>query len=526
MSSIAVLPDLVVDQIAAGEVLEGPASAVKELIENSLDAGAKSIRVEIEAGGLQKIQIEDDGCGMNGADVLLCLKRHATSKIRTAEDLQKLITMGFRGEALAALAAVSKLELKTSDGKESSKLAATGGKAERIEVCARNRGTTIEARSLFFNTPARLKFQKSTAASAAAVLKTVQTISLAHPEVAFRLSSNGKLTFDVRPESWKARAETVLGSFTHEVERKYEGLLMRALLGRPEEAKATRSGQVVFINQRPIFSPLISRAVKEGFGTRMEEKLFPVFLLFLEIPPEAVDVNVHPQKKEVRFRDESKVYAQVRDAIASAFSEGERSPPPVPWEFTPAPTGPFILREEAVAEVEVPLPLPMRGQPFVLLSDFLLVQEGGGWLLADVRGMEARILFEALESPNTPIQPLIWPLEMEVGESAEEFCEWLKGAKIEAHPVAPRKVAIDALPAGLEPSQVATFIREFQQGKKERKFAAVLTRTCRSLSRRYSFEEACLLWRKLQNCKDTTYDPLGRPLVVSLTEQTLKELFQ
>ena len=518
MQKIVVLPDLVVDQIAAGEVLENPASAVKELIENSIDAGATEIRVEIEGGGLQRIQIEDNGSGMNREDLALCLKRHATSKIRSAEDLGRLVTMGFRGEALAA---VSKIELKTSNGKEGSYLAAQGSQSEQITPRPRNRGTTIEARDLFFNTPARLKFQKSAAACAAAVLKTVQTISLAHPEIAFRLLSNGKLTFDVKLSEWKKRAEEVLGPFAHEI----AAPSVRGLLGRPEEGKANRSGQVLFVNQRPVFSPWIAKAVKTGFGTRMREELFPVFLLFLEVAPDAVDVNVHPQKKEVRFRDEGKIYALVQNAVIGAFQQSAPALPPVPWDFTPMPTTPFILREQPTPSIEERLPMEPCGRPLVQLGDFLLVEEEG-WQLIDLKGASARLLFEEIEAPQAAVQPLIWPLEIDLQESSEEVSELLKAAKIESHPLGPKRLAIDALPSGLEPAQVSAFLQEFQGGKRDRRLAAVVTRTCRASTRAYSFEEACLIWRKLQNCEDKQYDPLGRTLAVSLTKEALKEMFR
>lgn len=520
MHQIAVLPDLVIDQIAAGEVLENPASAVKELIENSIDAGATEIRVEIEGGGLQRIQIEDNGSGMNRDDAALCLKRHATSKIQSADDLGRLQTMGFRGEALAALAAVSKLELKTSDGKEGSHLIAQGGQAERIKSFPRNRGTTIEARDLFFNTPARLKFQKSAAACAAAILKTVQTTSLAHPEIAFRLSSNGKLTFDVKPSDWKRRAEEVLGPFAHEI------LVpsIRGLLGRPEEGKINRSGQILFVNKRPVFSPLVAKAIKAGFGTRMQETLFPVFLLFLEVAAEEVDVNVHPQKKEVRFRDEGKIYALIQRAVANAFEKSDPSWSPVPWDFTPAPTAPFILREQRAFHIEERLPLQSLGRVLALLGDFLLV-EMEGWQLIDLKGASARILFEEIEAPEAMVQPLIWPLEVDLNESAEELCEQLKAAKVESHPLGPRKLAIDALPAGLELTEVPVFLQEFQGGKRDRRLAAIVTRTCRMRARAHSFEEACIIWRKLQSCKDKQYDPLGHLITACLTENTLKGLF-
>ncbi len=549
MKKIAVLPDHVINQIAAGEVLENPASAVKELMENSIDAGAKEIRIEIEGGGLQRITIEDDGCGMNREDAILCLKRHATSKIRAAQDLDLLVTMGFRGEALAALASVSQLELRTFDGTTSTRITAEG----QVEPVARNRGTTIDARNLFYNAPARLKFQKSAGACAASVLKTVQAVSLSNPEVSFSLFSNGKPTFSAVAKEWKKRVEEVLGIFAHELKPVESKISIKGLLGRPEESKMNRSGQMIFVNRRPIQSPLISKAVKEGFGTRMQESLFPVFCLFLEIPSDMVDVNVHPQKREVRFREEGLIYSLVRSAVLGSFEVDLAPLPLLPWDFTSIPRSHLALKQEfvpkqeftpaesfrplkqeldlstgalefCVQETAVPLPMTIENRPKALLGNYLLTEKEE-WMLVDLKGAEARILFEGMTHEKPAIQTLMWPLEIQIKDSAEELAEVVKQLYIEARPIGKHQIAVDAVPAGIEMSQVETLIRTFNEEKSDRRLASALTKTCRLTKKKYSYEEACLIWRKLQSCKDSDYDPLGRKIKVELKEKQLAEYF-
>jgi DNA mismatch repair protein MutL len=523
MTKIFLLPDNVIDQIAAGEVLENPASAVKELIENSIDAGSSEIRIEIEGGGLQRLCIEDDGCGMNRVDAKLCLKRHATSKIRLAQDLDTLVTMGFRGEALAALASVSKLELKTSNGDETTRISAEGD----VGPVARNRGTTIDARDLFYNAPARLKFQKSASACAAAILKSVQAVSLSNPTVSFHLFSNGKPTFSAVAKDWKARVEDVLGPFAHSIKPIEGHVSIKGLLGRPEEAKMNRSGQMIYVNRRPIQSPLIARAVKEGFGTRMQDSLFPVFCIFLEIPSDLVDVNVHPQKREVRFREEGRIYSIVRSAVMSAFFEETFTPPPLfPWEFT-QPTSShttFEPQEFILQDSPIPLPFIAASNPKALLGEYLLVDQLS-WLLVDLRGAESRILYDALISEKPAIQQLMWPFELQVKESAEELAELVKSLSIEARPLGPHSIAIDVIPEGIEVSQISDLIRTFTEEKSDRRLASALTKSCRSMKKNYSFEEACLIWKKLQTCTDQSYDPLGRKIKVEINQKQLAEQF-
>ncbi len=531
-SKIIVLPDFVIDQIAAGEVLENPASAVKELVENSLDAGAREIRVEIEGGGLQRILIEDDGSGMASVDAALCLKRHATSKIRSAAELEKLATMGFRGEALAALGSVAKLELKTSDGNESTRIVASGGEISLIEACARNRGTSIEARNLFFNAPARLKFQKSAASCAAAILKVVETLSLSHSGIHFSLYSNGKLSFEAKAKEWSERVEEVRGPFAYSIAFSEGGISLNGLLSRPEEGKATRAGQTLFVNRRPIASPFIAKAVKEGFGTRMVDSLFPSFVLFLEVPSDLVDVNVHPQKKEVRFREEGKLFAFVRKAVSSVFESEAPEIAPMPWEFTKTPPTSFLDREIAPSFCgfsEAPsLPLKFLSRPIALLGNYLLLEQGGSegerrvWTLVDLPGAEARILLEAMEQEKPLTQALIWPLEMEA-DSPEETAELLRPLGIEGRPLGKRSLAIDALPSGMRESLALEFVRQYNS---DRKLAASVSRVCRSRGKKFTIEEAAMIWGKLQSCKDRVYDPLGKRIVSSLSEEELAKRFE
>lgn len=521
------LPDTVINQIAAGEVVENPASIVKELIENSIDAKAHRITVEIQGGGQQLIRVEDDGSGMGEADARLSLERHATSKIQSVDDLQTLQTMGFRGEALAAISAVSHFELKTADGSQATRILAEGGKIVAMEPCARNRGTTIEIQSLFYNVPARKKFQKSPSTNAAQVAKVVEVIALAHPEVSFTFISQGKKLFEAPAvSSWKERVEEVLGAYPHEVDFQREGLKIWGLLASPDRALANRSGQYLFINRRPIFSPLIARAVKEGYGTRIPENAFPSFVLFLDVAPERVDINVHPQKKEARFREEGQMFRLFEEAVAGAFGLPAFSEPisfdepPVTenasfpaFSFPPRETPSFLFAEETS------LPLSYTEKALAVLGSFFLLEKEG-WVLVDLQAAHARVLFETLQKPQAASQALIWPLEIELTRSeamqADTILEELQKMQIECRFLGQKTLVIDALPPFLEQKDFPEFFRTWQEGKK---LEIVTDRFCRSRKKRYSLEEARLLWQKVQECTNHRYDPLGHPIWKKVEEE-------
>jgi DNA mismatch repair protein MutL len=529
VKKIAVLRSDVINQIAAGEVLENPASAVKELVENAIDAGALRICVEIKGGGHQLIRVEDDGVGMGREDALGCLERHATSKIRQTDDLLYLSTMGFRGEALAAIASVSQMELLTMDGEESSRLEVEAGKVVTVEPCARNRGTTIDVRALFYNVPARQKFQKSVASSGALVLKTLQTIALAQPEISFTLVSQERVVFQVDAKSdWRERAKEVLGSFAHEVKGEKGGYIVRGLLGSPDGAKGNRSGQYVFLNKRPIFSPVIARAIKDGYSTRLPEGRHASVVLYLELPPDEFDVNVHPQKRDVRFQDESKVYRLVERAVAEAFGSSPELifPSPLefketilPWDVEPR------TSESNLGDFQPPLfSSSLQTKKAAALIGSLALFEGDPCILLDLKGAEARLLFENMQRETPHVQTLLLPYELHLSvEEAREVFEWvneLKRLGVEARLLGNRLLAIDALPVGLEVDEMADF---FSQWKAEKKIASMICRLCRSRKKIYSLEEAAFIEQKLSECKDSKYDPLGRVIRKEIREEQMIE---
>ncbi|HET6147285.1 MAG TPA: DNA mismatch repair endonuclease MutL [Polyangia bacterium] len=324
---IRILPSTLADQIAAGEVVERPASVVKELVENAIDAGARRVEVEIESGGRRLIRVVDDGCGMIPDDARLALKRHATSKISAAEDLWGLRTFGFRGEALPSIAAVARLTLasKTAGGAAGFRLVVEGG----VEVDAREAGipdgTQVEVRDLFFNTPARQKFQKSEATEAANVSEAMLRLALAHPEVHFRLRAGGRVALDLpvhRELGERVRAALARrgASVLHEAQGDEGGHLVRAFLAGPDEASTTPRSTFLFVGGRFVRDRSLLHALAFGYGALLEKGRYPLATLFIEVPGQELDVNVHPQKLEVRFARPQEVYAAVRHVVGAAIA--------------------------------------------------------------------------------------------------------------------------------------------------------------------------------------------------------------
>jgi DNA mismatch repair protein MutL len=350
MGHIRILPDQVANQIAAGEVVDRPASVVKELLENALDAGAMRIRVEIEGGGRKLIRVADDGHGMNRDDALLAFERHATSKLRTADDLLSIATLGFRGEALPSIASVARVSLETSTGEESAgtRIEIAGGKIHRVDDAALPRGTTIAVADLFFNTPARRKFLRAEATELAHVTALVTHYALAHPEKHFELVSASHTIVSAPPVTRTAeRIYQIFGKetlaqllpvaaetpFEHaglpepppwrkdpdQPPRKPGTVRVSGFYSKPELQKLNRNSIYIFVNKRLIRDRLLLHAITEAYRNVIPPTSFPVVLLFLEMPPEEVDVNVHPAKTEVRFRQQSLVHDFVRDSLRTAL---------------------------------------------------------------------------------------------------------------------------------------------------------------------------------------------------------------
>ncbi len=350
MGQIRILPDQVANQIAAGEVVDRPASVVKELLENALDAGATRIRVEVEGGGRKLIRVSDDGQGMNRDDALLAFERHATSKLRTVDDLLSIATLGFRGEALPSIASVARVTLQTATGDEGAgtRVEVAGGKILRVEDAALPRGTTLAVSDLFFNTPARRKFLRAESTELAHVTALVTHYALAHPQKHFELVSASHTILSAPPVARTAeRIYQVFGKETlgqllpvaaetqlehvglpepppwkrdpDQPPRKPGSLRLNGFYSKPELQKLNRNSIYIFVNKRLIRDRLLLHAITEAYRNVIPPTSFPVVLLFLDMPPEEVDVNVHPAKTEVRFRQQSHVHDFVRDSLRTAL---------------------------------------------------------------------------------------------------------------------------------------------------------------------------------------------------------------
>ena len=326
MGSIVLLDDLTINQIAAGEVIERPANVVKELVENSIDAGATSINVEIENGGISLIRITDNGKGIAADDVEIAFERHATSKIRSAKDLIKVSTMGFRGEALASIAAIAKVELvtKTKDAEIGTRIIVEGGDVVLKEECGAPNGTTITVRELFFNTPVRYKFLKKDFTEGGYIETALERISLINPGISFRLISNKK---QILQTSGNGDMKTVVFNiFGKDVSQnivdlnfEYEGIEVTGVAGKPEIARSNRSNQLFYVNGRFIKDKTLSAATEEAYRTLVPQGKFCFCIVNVNMNPEMVDVNVHPAKLEVRFTEEGKVFKAVYHAVRNAL---------------------------------------------------------------------------------------------------------------------------------------------------------------------------------------------------------------
>ncbi|MCS7079048.1 MAG: DNA mismatch repair endonuclease MutL [Chloracidobacterium sp.] len=355
MSKIRILPDVVANRIAAGEVVERPASIVKECLENALDANAQQIDIAIERGGKTYIRIRDDGEGMTRDDALLAFERHATSKIRTAEDLAAIQTFGFRGEALAAIGSVTRVTLTTKlhGATSGTEVVLEGGKIRRVRDTAAPGGTEIVLRDLFFNLPARRKFLKTDATEAFHVINLVTHYALANPTRGFTLEHNGRqvlavtATTDLRARAYQLFGAGLLDGLAP-VELVQDGVVVRGFASRPHIQRTTRDGQYLFVNGRFVRDKLISRALSDAYRNILPPGVFPAAMLFVDVPPDAVDVNVHPQKIEVRFRSPQQVLEGITAAVRQALG--------VAPKFAPFPTLPAAALPRDAADALSPTP--------------------------------------------------------------------------------------------------------------------------------------------------------------------------
>jgi DNA mismatch repair protein MutL len=329
---IQLLPDNIANQIAAGEVIQRPASAVKELLENAVDAGANEIKLIVNDAGKALIQVIDNGKGMSDTDARMCFERHATSKIKNIEDLFHIKTMGFRGEALASIAAVAQVELKSKKEDESigTYIEIDNSVVKKQEPVAMERGTSIAMKNLFFNVPARRNFLKSNHSELRHIMDEFIRVSMSFPDIFFSLTSNGQQVFHLERATLKQRIVQILGNSYQSklvtVEEQTDYMNIYGFVGKPETAKKTRGDQYFFVNNRFIKSAYLNHAVMGAFDSMIAKDSFPMYTLFIDLDPAQLDINVHPTKQEIKFEDEKIVYAFVQSAVKHALAQFSISP--------------------------------------------------------------------------------------------------------------------------------------------------------------------------------------------------------
>ena len=534
--SIHQLPPNLINRIAAGEVIERPASVVKELIENAIDAGATQIVVEIEDGGRELIRVTDDGNGIPAGELPLAFASHATSKIRSDDDLFRILTMGFRGEALASVGSVSHARLlsRSADDETAHELQNRGGEIGGVQAAAGNRGTTVEVRNLFFNVPARRKFLKGTGTEFGYVYEQVMKTALPHPHVAFKLTHGGKTSLELpaasEDERWLAAWPEEFRDACLPLKSRDAELRIRGIVGRPELARPTGKYQYVFLNGRPIRDKTVQHALRESYRGLTEPGRFPAAILLIDMPPGDVDVNVHPTKVEVRFRDSQRIHGLVLSEIRHTLLAHDLSPTAVPMrsdepssgsgqpvdertqslraslaEFFKAPATiqnmlPTSPPSASVASIDEPRTL-IEPSPTALPSiaslaassprvvadspsfsamqihnSYLVAQSDEGLIIIDQHALHERVLFEELLARVTrgPLeaQHLLIPLTIEASSRqmamAEQIQPLLAKLGIDISPFGPTTLAIQSFPSFLHRLDPAEFVRELlERGEQE-----------------------------------------------------------
>ncbi|MFZ9530810.1 MAG: DNA mismatch repair endonuclease MutL, partial [Burkholderiales bacterium] len=591
MSAIHVLPELLINQIAAGEVIERPASALKELLENSLDAGAQAISVELAAGGVKLVSVTDDGSGIARAALKLALARHATSKITSLDDLEHVGSLGFRGEALASIASVSRMELtsRRSDDRHAWRVASEGPTLTAPEPATLPRGTHIDVRELYFNTPARRKFLKSEQTEFAHCEEAFRRIALSRPDVAFSLTHNGRVRLQVKPQPLTARVAAVIGedfsAGALEVDESGGQIAIRGAISSPSHARGTRDAQYFFVNGRCIRDKLVAHAIRQAYADVLHHDRHPAFVLFLEIDPQLVDVNVHPAKAEVRFRDSRAVHQFIFHALHKTLSrpagdgtvgqpqapavshvpyQPSVQPPSMPHYRAQSamslgvaqPTGayaPLFAPQAAATTLAPPQPLPSTGDAHPLgyalaqlAGIYILAENSKGLIIIDMHAAHERIMYEklknALDGQAIPMQPLLVPVHFNAEAldvaTAEDEREALQGLGIDIAPAGPCALIVRGVPALLADADAQALaldvlheVREYGASRiaTERRNELLGTMACHAAvraNRKLTVPEMNALLRDMEATERSGQCNHGRPTWHAFSVSDLDRLFR
>jgi DNA mismatch repair protein MutL len=595
MSRIRLLPETVASQVAAGEVVERPASVVKELVENSIDAGGRKIDIFIRRGGISVIRVIDDGCGMDRDDALLSLERHATSKIRSVADLEAVGTLGFRGEALPSIASVARFRLTSREPNAvaGTEIVVNGGKIDIVRDGGEAPGTQVEVRSLFYNVPARRKFLRAENTESRNVEHQLHLQAIGHPQIAFTFARDDRIAFQLPAASTLSdRVRDLYGNDLLEQLLMLNGagstqIRISGLIGRAGLSRQTRAQQLVFVNGRAIESPVITAAVREGYHTALMKGQYPVTFLFLELDPGAVDVNVHPAKREVRFRDPNGIREAVARSIQETLATGradwqEKFRPPPAVLPTAQPVPDLTLRPQVAVPDESHRELPIselgRGdrprspaggsvnRPYqqpqgkegekpraqqqfqiigVLNKLYVLMENSDGLVLVDQHAAHERILFEELrrrmEEQGVPSQKLLISQTFELPPRDADWIEQnmsiLQKMGIGIESFGPNTFRIDSLPGFLNVTDGAQFMRKVIDDLKsttDRSSALrlgedmIATTVCRHAVKANDplrYLEVEKLIQDLLECDLPYCCPHGRPTMIQISNAELEKKF-
>jgi len=591
MPSIQLLPDLLINQIAAGEVIERPASALKELLENSLDAGATEISVQLEGGGIKLLRVRDNGCGIAKEQLPLALMRHATSKIASLDDLQRVASMGFRGEALASMAAVAQVTLtsRTADAAHAWQIEAIDGALSEAAPAAHAPGTSFEMRELYFNTPARRKFLKSENTEFAWCEETFKRIALSRPDVAFSLQNNGKNKWQLASQDLPQRINAILGSefgqYAVNVEREIGPLHLYGIAALPAYSRSTRDEQYFFVNGRFVRDKVLMHAVRQAYQDILHHQRHPAFVLFLDMPPELVDVNVHPAKSEVRFRESQGIHQFVfhalQDALSTTMADKGETPVATPRQEPPtfAPTQQQPMRFGAAeqqatyrvwetqsqalgrkaeahnehlnsAQSSIQDPSASHDHPLgyalgQLSGIYILAQNQQGLIVVDMHAAHERIVYErlktAFDAQQMPTQPLLIPVTFGADPLAiatvEEEQDALNKLGFDIAPISTHTLAVRAMPAMLKQSHAETAAREVlhelrdfgaSRAFTERRNELLATLACHSAVRanqQLSLPEMNAILREMEQTERADQCNHGRPTWFQVTVAELDAMF-
>ena len=559
MPAIRVLPHLLVSQIAAGEVVERPASVLKELFENSIDAGSRAVTVVLDAGGTRRVQVEDDGAGIAREELPLALARHATSKIASLEDLEAVSTMGFRGEALAAITSVARVSItsRTREAAHGAAISAEGAQVGEVHPAARAQGTTVSVADLYFNTPARRKFLRSEATEFGHCDDVFRRVALARPDLAFALKHNGRVSQALRVQPAGERIGALLGEqFSGmPLNEGTNALRLSGLAGSPHAATARADSQYFFVNGRYVRDRLLSHAAREAYAELLHGDRQPAYVLYLEIDPRAVDVNVHPAKTEVRFRDPRAVHQFVFHALKRALAPNAAEAPVAfasVSRSTPIQSG-FAMHQPVAAygsSAPAPMPQSEKAPPLgyalaQLHGVYILAQNEAGLVLVDMHAAHERIVMEklkaSLDAGAVQRQALLVPAVLSAEAldiaTAEENRPALERLGLEVSVSGPNELAVRAAPSALAGGDIAGLardvlreIREFgaSQVLSSRQNELLATMACHAAVRAHralSVVEMNALLREMEETERSGTCNHGRPTWYQLTLADLDRLF-